>query len=212
MHVHRHAHNILGGKGTKKIPHMQAYAGKNAKYFIFTRDLACFDYSAKGAEVHNLRQECIGEGLQVGHLFRLDRTADGEGWLDEIDVLAWSKEFLHHTDCLRCPRAVFYHRDTTVLETFETQFMQEHVHRRENIAIVRCATECEPIHAERILDSFRHIVTAQVGDSNLKALAIGFRLSFEDLLELFGYAMCITMDRGIGDEHTIRLDTVCAPD
>ena len=57
------AHSNLGGKGTKKIPHMQAYAGKNAKYFIFARDLACFGYSAKGAEVQNLRQERIGEGL-----------------------------------------------------------------------------------------------------------------------------------------------------
>lgn len=32
----------LGSKGTKKIPHMQAYAGKSAKKVHFVRDLAHF--------------------------------------------------------------------------------------------------------------------------------------------------------------------------
>ena len=52
IHLIYNLHNNSGGKGTKKIPHMQAYAGKSAKKVNFVTKTCIF-----GEKVVSLRRK-----------------------------------------------------------------------------------------------------------------------------------------------------------
>ena len=150
--------------------------------------------------------DIVGQLLHVGQITTVHAAHDGDGRLNESDVLHLLDEALHGAGGARNPRSVLEQGYATLLISLDGELIKECVHGGEHAGVVTGGATEQRSVAESILHILSHIGAAEVGDSYLGAAALQLQLA-----HLLGSGSRTTMGRGVSDEHTRRFHLIVSP-
>ena len=86
------------------------------------------------------------------------------------------------------------------------QMIEERLHEREHVGVVRGTGKHERAVAERVLDGLGHVVAREIAQGNLRTTG-----GLELLSQQFRCLGCVTVNRAVCDGNARRLDFVSRP-